>query len=263
MLQTKAQPVEKGLSADNTLERMLAYNVDDINGERIGHVSGLWLDPNNQVEFVGVRTTWLVGKTHVFPARGMEVNHHQEIIRAPYPVEIVKNAPAFDPGEELSEAQQREIFSYYRQHGLERFEHAGRSAESRGTAKREEARIALAEEELKIGKRQVEAGGVRLRKVVRTEPVQQSVELRREEIQIERVPAGQTTRADTKFQSEDIFIPLRREEAVVQKEPRVREEVRVSKKGHTEKQTVSERVRKEELETTGTRSSDEKQTGKS
>jgi hypothetical protein len=45
-----------------------------------------------------------------------------------------------------------------------------------------------------------------------------------------------------------VYIPLRREEAVVQKESRVREEVRVSKKAQTEHQTVSEQVRKEDVE---------------
>ena len=43
----------------------------------------------------------------------------------------------------------------------------------------------------KVGKREVEYGGVRLRKVVKTEVVNQPVELTREEIVIERVPAGQ------------------------------------------------------------------------
>src|SRR5207248_868846 len=50
------------------------------------------------------------------------------------------------------------------------------------------------------------------------------------------------------FQQQDIFIPLRREEAVVQKESLVREEVRVSKKTQTERQNISEQVRKEDVE---------------
>jgi len=233
---------------------MLAYNVDDIQGNRIGHVSGLWVDPQSQVEFVGVKTAWLVGKTHVFPAQGMEVNHHREIIRAPYRDEAIKNAPTFDPGEELIESQQQQVWSYYSRYGLKRTQpqQAGRGAE-----RREEVRIPLSEEQLKVGKRQVEAGGVRLRKIVRTEPAQQNVELKREQIQIERVPASQATAGEKAFQGQDIYIPLRREEAVVQKEARVREEVRVGKKTETERQTVSDQLRKEELETVGNRSAEE------
>src|SRR5258705_9665188 len=117
MPQTIAKPVDRGLTADFQLERMLAYNVDDSQGNRIGHVSGLWVDSQNQVEFVGVKTTWLVGRTHVFPEQGMQVNHAREIIRAPYTTEVIKNAPPFDPAAELTPAQHRQVFNYYTDSG--------------------------------------------------------------------------------------------------------------------------------------------------
>ncbi len=102
---------------------------------------------------------------------------------------------------------------------------------------------------MRVGKREVVAGGVRLRKVVRTETVNQPVELRREELIVERVPANESTgRGEADFQQREIYVPLRREEAVVQKEARVREEVRVRKDARTDRQTVSEQVRKEDVE---------------
>jgi uncharacterized protein (TIGR02271 family) len=110
----------------------------------------------------------------------------------------------------------------------------------------------LSEEELKVGKREVEAGGVRLRKIVRTETVNQPVQLKREEIVIERVPAGQgksqQPASGKTFANEEIYIPLRREEAVVEKKARVREEVRVSKESQTDQQQISEKVRREDVE---------------
>ena len=63
---------------------------------------------------------------------------------------------------------------------------------------------------------------------------------------IERVPAGQAKPGNKAFSQEEIYIPLRREEPVVQKEGHVTEEVRATKRKQTEKQTVSEQVRKEE-----------------
>lgn len=257
MPQTTAQHVEKGVSADTTLDRMLAYNVDDPQGADIGHVTGLWLDPQNQIQFVGVRTSWLLGKTHVFPAKGMQVNHNRELIRAPYNLETVKNAPAFDPGDQLTETQQQEIFSYYKRFGLQASQprqqqppaQQGQQQRDQG---REEATVSLSEEQLKVGKRQVEAGGVRLRKVVRTETVNQPVELKREEIVIERVPGQGQAAAGKQFQGEDIFIPLQREEAVVQKDTVVREEVRARKTAATEQKNISEQVRKEDVEIEGT-----------
>lgn len=246
MPQTIAKPVDRGLTTDSQLERMLAYNVHDSQDQRIGHVSGLWVDSNNQVEFVGVKTTWLVGRTHIFPAERMQVNHAREIIRAPYPEDVIKNAPSFDPGAELIAPEQREVFDYYQRFSTQRG--AGTGAQQQRAKGQEEATIPLAEEHLKVGKRQVEAGGVRLRKIVRTETVNQPVELRREEIQIERVPGGERATGGKEFQQEDIYIPLRREEAVVQKEGVVREQVRVSKTAQTEKQNISEQVRKEDVQ---------------
>ncbi|HKQ39186.1 MAG TPA: PRC and DUF2382 domain-containing protein [Verrucomicrobiae bacterium] len=251
MPQTIAKPVEKGWTADNQLERMLAYNVYDSQDNRIGHVSGLWVDSNNQVEFVGVKTSWLVGRTHIFPAERMQVNHAREIIRAPYAEEVIKDAPAFDPGAELIEAEQREVFDYYQRFGLQRSGARGATAAQpqQRTEGREETTIPLTQEQLKVGKRQVEAGGVRLRKIVRTETVNQPVELKREEVVIERVPGQAGAAAGGKqFQQEDIYIPLRREEAVVQKEGVVREQVRVRKTAETEQKNISEQVRKEDVE---------------
>ena len=107
--------------------------------------------------------------------------------------------------------------------------------------------IRLKEEELKVGKREVQAGGIRLHKIVRTETVNQPVELKREEIVIERVPA-QGQASNESFGEEDIFIPLRREEAVVEKTSRVREEVRVGKKTEVDRRQVTEQVRKEDIQ---------------
>lgn len=252
MPQSIAKPVEKGWNAESQLEQMLAYNVEDTQGNRIGHVSGLWVDGNNEVEFVGVRTTWLVGRTHIFPAQGMQVNHARELIKAPYTEDVVRNAPSFDPGAELTAAEQQEIFNYYRGFGFQRSGSQTQAVrgqqEQQAGRNREEANIQLTEEQLKVGKRQVEAGGVRLRKVVRTETVNQPVELKREEIVIERVPGQGRAAGDKKFEHEDIYIPIRREEAVVQKDAVVREQVRVQKTAHTDRQQVSEQVRKEDVE---------------
>jgi uncharacterized protein (TIGR02271 family) len=65
---------------------------------------------------------------------------------------------------------------------------------------------------------------------------------------MERVPASEAGRIEGRFQENEIYVPLRREEAVVQKEARVREEVRVRKDTRTEQQTVSEQIRKEDVE---------------
>ena len=87
---------------------------------------------------------------------------------------------------------------------------------------------------------------MRLLKIVRKEVVTQPVELKREKFVVERVPA--TGKADHAFEDEDVFIPLRREEAVVEKEDHVREEIRIHKEALTEKEMVSGEIRKEDIE---------------
>ena len=88
-----------------------------------------------------------------------------------------------------------------------------------------------------------------MRKVVRTEVVNQPVELRREEVIIERVPAhGTASTTKGSFQEQEVYIPLRREEAVVEKEVRVREEIRAHKESQTDTQQVTERVRREDVD---------------
>jgi uncharacterized protein (TIGR02271 family) len=106
--------------------------------------------------------------------------------------------------------------------------------------------LTLSEERLNVGKREVEAGGIRLRKVIKSETVNQPVELKREEIEIERVPAS--GRGDSDFREEDIYIPLRREIAETNKDTRLREEVRIKKRTETDRDQVSGEVRREDVE---------------
>src|SRR5581483_4001758 len=236
------------------LNRYIGYEVVDKTGDKIGTLECLWSDHAGQPAFLGVKTGWFFGKTHVVPSTTAEVNERSGIIRLPYPKEMIKDAPAYDADKTLDEATEMEIYNYYHEErrpeerprfdtGLER-EASGPKPE--GT---EETRIPLSEEEVKIGKRRVEAGGVRLRKIVRTETVNQPVELEREEVVVERVPASEgQTAAGEAFAEKDVFIPLRREEAVVQKESHVKEEVRAHKRADVEQQQVSESVRKEDVQ---------------
>ena len=234
-------------------QRLIGYEVQDSADNNIGKVNNLWTDENGQPIFLGVKTGWIFGKNHVVPVGSAEVNAARKLIRLPFTVEQIKNAPAFDEDVDISEYEQDRIFSHY---GVARQSLGGgvppsvreERMETSMPTTAEERTVQLKEEQLKVGKRQVEAGGVRLHKIVRTETINQPVELSREEIVIERVPGNQAATPDARFEDEDIFIPLRREEPVVQKEARVREEVRVGKKTEIDRQQVTEQVRKEDLQ---------------
>jgi uncharacterized protein (TIGR02271 family) len=111
------------------------------------------------------------------------------------------------------------------------------------------AEVPLSEEEVKIGKRTIGAGQVRLHKTTRTEQVNVPVELKREDAVIERVPAKELERAGKEpFEEERIEVPLTREEPVVEKEARVTGGVRVRKTEGTEQERVRESVRREDVD---------------
>jgi uncharacterized protein (TIGR02271 family) len=110
-----------------------------------------------------------------------------------------------------------------------------------------EARMTRSEEELRVGKREADAGQVRLRKVVETEPVSADVDLRRETASIERHEVNQPARPG-QIGEQEATLDLQREDAVVQKDAIVKEEVTARKQEETRTETIEEDVRKERIE---------------
>lgn len=131
--------------------------------------------------------------------------------------------------------------------GWDKAKHATKAAYDKAA---DEIQIVLHEEELRVGKREVSAGDVQLRKTVHTEQVNVPVELRHEDVTIERVAAGdvRNVNAADAFKEDTIEVNLTREEAVVSKESHVTGAVRLHKTSETETQNVSETVRKEDVE---------------
>ena len=62
------------------------------------------------------------------------------------------------------------------------------------------------------------------------------------------MPASGTEVPGDAFQEREIEVPAMREEPVVSKQPQVTGEVRVGKTAETEKRTVGDEVRKEDVE---------------
>lgn len=121
----------------------------------------------------------------------------------------------------------------------------------------DEAALLLHEEELVVGKRTVDNGGILLKKTVETQEVQKPVELEREEYTIERIPADKLESVDDDamvFQENEIFVPLSKEIPVykqipvVNKKPRVTEWVRVNKVTKIDNRTITHPLRKENIE---------------
>lgn len=237
------------------LRRFIDYTVVDRDNDKIGTVDAVWEDHTGQPTYLAVRTGWLgFGKAHVVPAESAEVNERSQRIRLPFDADTIKNAPSFDSQDDITEESEFTISSHFgtRRHWREDKPHeqAQTPPPSAHNPVAGDKNIRLNEEKLNVGKREVEYGGVRLKKIIRTETVNQPVELSREEIVVERVPlSGQPgDKIGGNMDDQEIYIPLRREEAVIEKTSQAREEVRVGKRRETEHSSIQEEIRHEDVE---------------
>jgi uncharacterized protein (TIGR02271 family) len=124
---------------------------------------------------------------------------------------------------------------------------SGKAQNDRATGP-EEA-IPVVEEQLRVGKREVGGGRVRVRSYVVEQPVQEQVALRDETVSVERRPVDRPlTGTEDAFRERTIEAEERREEAVVNKQARVKEEVVVRKDAQQRTETVSDKVRRTEVE---------------
>jgi len=112
-----------------------------------------------------------------------------------------------------------------------------------------EGELYLHQERLEVAKRRIPAGRVVLRKSVETERVSQPIQLRREDVQVDRERVtGRQGAAENAFANREIFIPLMEEVPTVQKEVQLSEIVRARTNVETERETVGGEVRRERAE---------------
>ena len=118
-----------------------------------------------------------------------------------------------------------------------------------GRAEGTEEVIPVTEEHLRVGKRDVSHGRIRVRSYVVEEPVSEDVHLRQEDVTIERRPVDRPATGDEKpFKERSIEVEEHVEEPVVAKEARVKEELVVKKKVGERVEHVSDKVRRTEVE---------------
>jgi stress response protein YsnF len=109
--------------------------------------------------------------------------------------------------------------------------------------------VPVVEENLRVGKRDVAGGRVRIRSHVREEPVTAEVELSDQRVEVERRVVDRPLGAgEDAFRERTVEAAEHREEAVVAKEARVVEEVGLRVDRETRRETISDTVRRTEVE---------------
>ncbi|GGY85486.1 YsnF/AvaK domain-containing protein [Pseudoduganella plicata] len=122
-----------------------------------------------------------------------------------------------------------------------------------GSMQRAEAEsqvIPVMQEELKVGKRMVQRGGVRIYQRLVETPVQESVSLREEHVNVERRPVDRQIDPSQvgAFQETSFELRENAEEAVVQKTARVVEEVVVGKEVSQRTDQIADTLRSTEVD---------------
>jgi uncharacterized protein (TIGR02271 family) len=111
-----------------------------------------------------------------------------------------------------------------------------------------EAVLPVVEENIEVGKRQVETGGVRVHTKVEERPVEEQVNLREERVNVERRPVDRpVSDANAAFREQSFEVTEMAEQPVVRKQARVIEEVVINKDVQERTETVHDTVRRQDV----------------
>ena len=260
----------EAVGLDNA-ERYAGYVVYDRRGESLGGVETLFLDENDELEYVGVKAGPPGGRSTLIPVPVARIDEEQRAIDVAADKEHIKGGPTFDVDQEITPELEREVRVHYGLvdptgtgvRGAPYADHRPAAAPtdaatgsgpatgvpeaSGGREAEEEIRVQRSEEELRVGTREREAGSVRIRKRVRTDRERLEVPVKREEVHIERVPVSREA-AEAEIGEDEVVVPVAETEVVVSKRPVVKEEIRVRKDVVEGTEVIEEDVRREEVD---------------
>jgi uncharacterized protein (TIGR02271 family) len=261
-----------------TTDEVLTWRGHDLRSsddEKLGTIEEIYLDAETREPEWALITTGMFGTKQSFvPLR--QASRSSDGVTVPFDKATVKDAPTIDSDGQLSQPEEAELYRHY---GLQYGEHqsvsglpesgatpdaagdvTGRSHDEdpAGAVGRDvsgpttDDAMTRSEEELLVGTRERESGRVRLRKHVVDEEVTQTLPVRREEVRVEREPITDANVDDAtsgpQISSEEHEIVLHEEEVVAEKRVVPKERVRLEKDVEVDERTVSEDVRREEIE---------------
>ena len=126
-------------------------------------------------------------------------------------------------------------------------------------ATEDEISIPIIEEQLVVGKREVERGGARVHTTMTEKPVQETINLREEKVTVERHKVDRPIDSATDaFQEGTFDVTTKTEVPVVAKEARVVEEVVIDKEMTERTETVRDTVKRTDVEVDEINTSDVK-----
>jgi uncharacterized protein (TIGR02271 family) len=237
-------------------------------GSKLGRIEEIYLDTDtNEPEWALIHTGLFGTKQTFVPLR--DAVPAQDELRVPYEKSQVKDAPSIDPDGQLSQSEETQLYRHYGiDYGTSGTGTTGTTGDIAGTTgttgttggtvgedlsgPETDQAMTRSEEQLRVGTAERETGRVRLRKYIVTDEVQQTVPVRREEVRLEREPITDANRdaamSGGDLTEEEHEVTLHTEEPVVEKRTVPKERVRLDKDVEIEQRTVTEDVRREEID---------------
>jgi uncharacterized protein (TIGR02271 family) len=248
---------------------IIGSNAVDHDGDKLGKVGQVYLDDQTGRPEWATISTGLFGTSETFvPLTDASIDGGT--LRVPYEKAKVKDAPRVEAEQgHLSPDEEAELYRYYDiGTGTTDTETAGYTGNAdrsdtdtnrHGTVGHDTSgpttddAMTRSEEQLRVGTEQIEAGKARLRKFVVTENVTTTVPVSHEEVRIEREPITDANVGDAlggpAISEEEHEVVLHAERPVVAKEAVPVERVRLDTETVTEQETVTDSVRKEQIDT--------------
>ena len=94
-------------------ESYAGYEVYDSQGDKIGKIDDLFVDENDRLEYIGVKTGFLGTKTTLVPIEAVRIDEERRVIEVSRPKSEVKEGPAFDDDEEITPEYEEQVRSHY------------------------------------------------------------------------------------------------------------------------------------------------------
>jgi uncharacterized protein (TIGR02271 family) len=269
-------------------DRFAGYEVYDPSGEKIGKVDDLFVDENDQTEYIGVKMGFLGTSSTLIPVGIATIDSDRGFIEVSQPKSVVKGGPAFDDDREVTPEYEEQVRSYYGLEGTQEAsekqggygahygdsegEHPGEvgpgmmmgdteSGEFRGHGREQEGLRQSGsdledEDELRVQRSEEELRvGTREREAGALN-VRKRVVTERERIAVptrrEEITVDRVPveggATEAEIGDDEVRIPVTEEEVVVEKRPVAKEEVRIRKDVVEDTEVVEEDVRREEVD---------------
>jgi len=268
------------MMAPEQLQSMIGKNAVDTSGDKIGKIGQIYLDDSTgDPQWVTVSTGLFGTKESFAPLYGSRAEG-DDLVLAVSKAQV-KDAPNVDNDGHLEESEVQALYQYYngylgeqgsvgnrgdldyvegnrgdvdyvegtgRQDLGDRTDTVGHDTSGPNT----DDAMTRSEERVRVGTQNVETGRARLRKYIVTENVTQTVPVSHEEVRIEREPITDANRGQAMsggdLTEEEHEVTLHAEQPVVEKETVPVERVRLATETVTDEETVTEQVRKEQIE---------------